>query len=165
MVDSLPDRLEGYLEINRQRRARDQAPVAIVDDRAPTQGDDRPGLQHSRQGLFLELSERVLAVRGEDLGDGHPGFVLDQVIEVEERDVGALGDERAHDRLARAHEAEQGEGFPGVVRRRWDWPAWSPAATRACRRRAASPTGRTPGPGTCRDPAGGRATRRPGHRR
>src|ERR1700694_5942170 len=82
VVDSLPDRLEGYFEINRERPARDQAPVAIVDDDAPAQGPDRAGLQHAGQCLLLKSAEGLLAVRSEDFGDRHPGLVLDQVIQV-----------------------------------------------------------------------------------
>src|ERR1700686_5154465 len=63
VVDSLPDRLEGYFEINRERPVPDQAPVVVVDDDATAEGDDRPWPQHAGQGLLLEGPKRLLAVR------------------------------------------------------------------------------------------------------
>ena len=55
--------------------------VLLAQDRAAAQRDDalraRLGAQHGAQGAGLAVAEGLLALPGEDLGDGHPGPAAD----------------------------------------------------------------------------------------
>jgi hypothetical protein len=93
------------------------ASVVAVDHRAAAARDHgrcrrRAGVDH---GLALELAETSFTFVGEQLGDGHPGVRLDDVVGVDERS-GEPGRARGADRrLPRSHEPDQHEVAMGVL--------------------------------------------------
>jgi hypothetical protein len=65
--------------------------------------------QHLDSGCLLELPELGFAAALEYLRDRRAGAELDLAVEVEEPPAEALGDLQPECRLARAHEADEGE--------------------------------------------------------
>ncbi len=87
-------------------------------DGASAEGKDEGVLGgEAGDGGVFDVAEGGLAVAGEDFGDGHAGFGLDDVVNVEEAPAEARGEERADGAFAGAHEAgednEAGSGGAG----------------------------------------------------
>ena len=86
------------------RRA--QRPSAQLDNgrRAESECRDRD--------LLLQRAKRAFPARLEELGDRDTRARLDEIVDGDERPAEARGQLRAERRLARAHEADEGEMAP-----------------------------------------------------
>ena len=63
-------------------------------------------VEEAGDDVMLDVAERRLAVRGENLPDRAPGALLDHQVAVHERQPEPVGEHPAHRGLARAHEAD-----------------------------------------------------------
>lgn len=83
--------------------------VGGIGDEAAAGGNDDvlPGLE-GLGGVFLEFAECLLAVLGEDIGDGLAGLAFNPFIGIDKVEVKMLGDNAPDGGFAGAHEADEG---------------------------------------------------------
>jgi hypothetical protein len=117
--DAPPCLLRSRLEQEHERCLEEQRSRGLRAESAAAQLDDgrRGGSEDFGGGVLLELAERGLPARREDLGNGQAGAVLDHRVDGDERPTEPGCELRPQRRFPRAHEAHEHEVAVQSVRR------------------------------------------------
>ena len=111
------DDIDGGLEPDDVAEVPEQAAVALAGDDAAAGGNDAArgvgGGEFVEHGGF-ESAEVVFAAGGEDFGDGETGFLLDELVGIDERVAEQVFEFPADGGFPTAHEADQDDVFRKV---------------------------------------------------